>query len=140
MFKSIRALGLALVTSFPLVATADSLEVVVQGITKASGSIRIAVYDGEPSFKKLEAPVVGTIIPAAVPSVSFETELPAGEYAISLFHDVDGNGKLKTNLVGMPREPYGFSNNAKGKFGPPTWAASVFTVDGDTTVVIDFGH
>lgn len=49
------------------------------------------------------------------------TGVNAGDHAVKVFHDVDGNGKLDTNWMGMPRESYGFSRDAMGSFGPPTW-------------------
>jgi uncharacterized protein (DUF2141 family) len=47
--------------------------------------------------------------------------LMPGRYAIRAFHDVDGDGALDTNPFGIPIEPFGFSNNAKGAMGPPKW-------------------
>jgi uncharacterized protein (DUF2141 family) len=44
-----------------------------------------------------------------------------GEYAISVDHDENGNGKMDTNFVGMPKEGVGVSNNAKSSFGPPSF-------------------
>lgn len=45
--------------------------------------------------------------------------LESGYYSFSYFHDVNSNGELDTNFVGVPKEPYGFSNGKKGKLGPP---------------------
>jgi uncharacterized protein (DUF2141 family) len=39
------------------------------------------------------------------------SDVDAGTYALSIFHDVDNDNKLSTNLLGMPNEGYGFSNN-----------------------------
>ena len=47
------------------------------------------------------------------------TDLPAGPYAVAAFHDLNGNGKLDRTALGPPAEPYGFSNDARGNFGPP---------------------
>jgi uncharacterized protein (DUF2141 family) len=52
-------------------------------------------------------------------------DLPAGEYALSAFKDDNGNGKLDANPLGMPIEPYGFSNDAAGSYGPPSYKASL---------------
>jgi uncharacterized protein (DUF2141 family) len=46
------------------------------------------------------------------------TNLDPGQYAIILFHDENGNGKLDRNALGVPTEPYGFSNNVRGFLGP----------------------
>lgn len=59
-------------------------------------------------------------------------ELPPGDYAISFFHDTNGNGELDTNLFGIPTEPYGFSKNARGMFGPPNFNQCLFTLDSTT--------
>lgn len=52
--------------------------------------------------------------------------LPVGTYAISTFHDQDNDGVLRTGSFGIPKEPYGFSNNAKGLFGPPPFEKAAF--------------
>ena len=55
--------------------------------------------------------------------------LPYGEYAISAFHDRNGNGRLDTGLFGIPKEPLGTSNDAKIRFGPPKYADAAFVLD-----------
>lgn len=55
-------------------------------------------------------------------------QVPAGRYAISLFHDENGNGRLDKRLM-IPREGYGFSRNAPVMMGPPRFASAVFAVD-----------
>ncbi|MDR7334080.1 DUF2141 domain-containing protein [Roseateles asaccharophilus] len=54
-------------------------------------------------------------------------DLPAGPLALSLFQDVNANGRVDMNAMGMPTEPYGFSNNAAGSFGPPKFEQAVLT-------------
>ena len=56
-------------------------------------------------------------------------DLPYGRYAISLYHDKNSNGKLDKNVMGIPREAYAFSNNARGSFGKPDWDAVNFQID-----------
>lgn len=64
------------------------------------------------------------------------TDLPAGDYAIKVFQDVNENRELDIGLFG-PKEPYGFSNDARGSSGPPSWEAVRFHFDGtDQTVEI----
>jgi uncharacterized protein (DUF2141 family) len=52
--------------------------------------------------------------------------IASGTYAVSVFHYENGNGKLDTNFMGMPREGVGASNDARGHFGPPKFAAAAF--------------
>jgi uncharacterized protein (DUF2141 family) len=56
------------------------------------------------------------------------TNLDPGPYAIILFHDENGNGKLDKNALGVPTEPYGFSNNVQGFLGPPAFEKAVMLV------------
>jgi len=72
-------------------------------------------------------------VTASTASVQFNGVVP-GQYAIRLFHDVNGNGQLDTNPFGMPTEPFAFSNNARGRFGPATWADAAFTVTAGANV------
>ena len=62
------------------------------------------------------------------------TGLPPGSYVISAFQDSNGNSKLDKNGFGMPKEKYGFSNNARGRFGPPKYLDCEFEVS-DASVV-----
>jgi len=55
--------------------------------------------------------------------------MPYGRYSVKAFHDKNDNSKLDTNFAGMPIEPYGFSNNARGRFGPPPFDSAAFTLN-----------
>jgi uncharacterized protein (DUF2141 family) len=59
-----------------------------------------------------------------------------GEYAASVFLDLNGNGKLDTNAIGSPKEPWGVSQNATAKrFGPPLWKDAKFTYEGGPVTI-----
>ncbi len=59
-----------------------------------------------------------------------------GEYAASVFLDKNGNGKLDTNAIGSPREPWGVSRDAKAKrFGPPLFKDAKFKYDGGPVTI-----
>ena len=53
-------------------------------------------------------------------------DIADGEYAIGVIHDENGNGRMDTNFLGMPKEGVGVSNNAKGHFGSPSYEDSKF--------------
>lgn len=104
----------------------------IEGFKKAKGEVRIAVFDSKESYTK--DPVYAVVIPVEKLECTWEvTDLPYGEYAIAVYHDVNVNGKLDTNFLGIPKERYGFSNNARGRFGPAKWKDAKFSVDGATT-------
>ena len=62
--------------------------------------------------------------------------LPKGVYAISSFHDINDNKKMDTNFIGIPKEPIGMSNNAKGFMGPPKYKDSKFNLETNKTISI----
>ena len=70
-------------------------------------------------------------------SVTYVYELPPGTYAIGIFHDVNLNNKMDNNFFGIPKEQYGFSNNASAFLGPPAFEAAAFELNGVATQSID---
>jgi uncharacterized protein (DUF2141 family) len=65
---------------------------------------------------------------AARKSAVVLTNLDPGQYAIILFHDENGNGKIDKNALGVPTEPYGFSNNVQGFLAPPAFSKAVMQI------------
>jgi len=61
--------------------------------------------------------------------------IPYGTYGVALIHDENENYELDTNFFGVPKEGYGFSNNARGRFGPPDYSDTVFTLETETLVL-----
>ena len=64
----------------------------------------------------------------------FAVEAPPGDYALSVIHDENGNGRLDTRL-GIPREGFAFSNNPRIWFGPPSFTAARFTLSANGTAL-----
>lgn len=115
-------------------AYAGDLTVVVENIKSDQGNVRAALFTNAKDFPKTLSS--GQFIAAKTGSVSFTfKDLPAGQYAVSTFHDLNGNDKLDTNFVGKPVEPYGFSRDARGTFGPPSFEDAVIEV-GESTKTI----
>ncbi|MFN0176362.1 MAG: DUF2141 domain-containing protein [Saprospiraceae bacterium] len=108
------------------------LQIEFSNIREAKGSLYVAVYDRSEDFLKVDKVYSKKIVPIAqIGSMQLSLgNLPPGKYAISSFHDLNGNGKLDTNWAGIPNEPYGFSNNARPKFRAPKWAEAVFEMKG----------
>jgi uncharacterized protein (DUF2141 family) len=111
-------------------AGAADLTVRVEDVKSAQGNIMVALYDSADSF--LKRPAKATRVAAAAGTVSVVIkDLPAGEYGIALFHDANGNGKMDSNLMGIPSEDHAFSNNARGTMGPPKFEQVKFSLPGD---------
>lgn len=80
------------------------------------------------------------IILKSGPDFSFIADvnnLPIGEYGISVFQDINNNNKLDKTFFGKPKEPYGFSNNAKPYLGPPGYEKVKFTFNKDLQISIN---
>lgn len=113
-------------------ASASDLTVNVEGIAQAKGSIMMGLFD-EATYNG-DGAVTGANLKVEGDSVTAVFEgLAPGEYAVRLYHDVNDDGEMNTNPFGMPTEPYAFSNDAKGRFGPAKWDAAKFTVEADGT-------
>lgn len=107
----------------------------IKGIKEVKGDIRIAVFDSKQSYQSKQKPIHAVVLP--IKSVEMEWQnkhLPFGNYAIAVYHDQNKNGELDTNLLGIPKEAYGFSNNARGKFGPASWKDAAFEVSSKSTI------
>jgi uncharacterized protein (DUF2141 family) len=132
----VTALALSLVLTGARAADAATLTVTATGLTPQQGQIFVSLFDGEKqylekSLMRLNEPVgeSGSL------DVSFEGLAP-GDYAVSVFYDEDNDGELDTGLFRIPKERVGFSNNARGKFGPAKWKHTKFRVDQDTHITI----
>lgn len=110
-------------------AQLNNLTVEVGHFNNAQGKLRVALFTNESNYlKDSQYQSDTTIYNAEKVAVVFKN-LPPGEYAISIYHDENDNGKLDTNFMGIPSEPYAFSNNAPSRFGPAKYAESKFTLD-----------
>jgi len=113
--------------------------VVLSGLDKKKGTLYIAWYNQEVNFKNQTEPVFSQSLVVGVQeevSVVFEN-IPAGRYAIAVLLDQDGNKKMSTNLLGIPREKYGFSNNVYPAFRAANWKEASFELkntDGEIRV------
>lgn len=116
-------------------AQSVNLEVNVSGFKNDAGKVRVGIYNSEFSFLKTIYKSDSVEIKDQTASITFK-DLPKGEYAISLFHDENSNGRLDKNMFGIPSEDYAASNNAKGVMGPPKYAEAKFTINTSSKIQI----
>lgn len=111
---------------------------ITNGLPK-KGSVLVALYQNEKGFpgndKKSFKSTKGNVSEKGITTITF-SEIPPGEYAISVFQDENNDGILNTNMVGIPKEGYGFSNDAHKPFGPPEYKDCTFQHKGDTKLSI----
>ena len=121
-----RLASLALLPFLIGAAPTGSLEIGVDHLRSAKGMVRVCLTADPANFPNCvdDARAIGRSVPATTHALKLEG-LPRGAYAVAVIHDENGNNKLDTAL-GIPREGYGFSNDAAVRFGPPKFAAARF--------------
>jgi len=108
-------------------SAAAELTIHIDDVKVASGQLMISVYNSADTFLKKPLSGIRTAAKATDNSVTVK-DLPPGDYAVIVFHDVNENGKMDKNLLGIPTEDYAFSNNAMGKMGPPSFELAKLTL------------
>jgi len=138
MIRLASAAAALLLTAAPALAQSDDNRIVLTFETGArSGTVMVALFNSAAAFNGGSGqPVASAAIPASGRVVATFENLPAGDYAMKAFHDVNGDGQMNTNPFGMPTEPFAFSNNAVGNMGPARWDRARFTVSGETAQTI----
>ncbi|MDH3253355.1 MAG: DUF2141 domain-containing protein [Acidobacteriota bacterium] len=114
-----------------------TLTVEVVGLESTRGQVRIAVFASEVTW--LETAAYSVVLDLEKPKCRWSVgNVAAGDYGVVVLHDLNENGKNDRNLFGIPKEPYGFSNNVRAAFGPPKWSKARFTVaSGETEIRIE---
>ena len=110
-----------------------TIEVTITKYNK--GTIMMALYNSSETYMKTSYKASKQEVVDNKAILTFQN-IEKGTYAFSMFHDVNDNQKMDKNFMGIPKEPYGFSNDRKGKFGPPDFEKVQFDVNEDLTVQV----
>jgi uncharacterized protein (DUF2141 family) len=107
-----------------------TIAVQLTGFENDQGTVKLCVCRSEDEYtgKAKEFCTASTEIKNKKAQWIFE-HMPYGSYSIKVFHDENGNSKLDKDILGVPTERYGFSNNARGRFGPPPFARTAVTLN-----------
>jgi uncharacterized protein (DUF2141 family) len=141
-FLAVLALVVAvLISRLPAQTPSNTtLTVRIVGARNAKGKIRVALFrsaegfpgDASKAFRRENAP----IDPHTLSSQIVLADLPAGQYALSVFHDENLNETLDKNFMGIPKEGYGASNNPAKKMRAPTFEEARFSHQADESLEI----
>ena len=135
LFNHLRGMILLITFSFcafhNTLAQTGKLTITFTNIKK-QGEVHVALWESEDTFLG-STPFKGQIkeVKGSTVTVVFD-QLPYGKYAASTFLDTNGNKKIDPNFMGIPKEPYAFSNNASGAFGPPKYNDASFEINTPT--------
>jgi uncharacterized protein (DUF2141 family) len=116
-------------------ASAATLQVKVDGVSSDKGTVNVYVCDQANFPKNCK---IAVVVPAHAGTVTADfPEVPAGTWAVTVFHDENSNKKFDTNALGIPKEGYGFSNGAKARFSAPSFKEAAITLaDGANTAAV----
>ena len=111
----------------------------VSNVENGHGTLYIAIFDSAEGWLKSDAEYkpfrdITQPVSSTEDLLISVQNLPPGKYAVSLFHDLDGDAEMKTNFIGFPKEPFGFST-PMGKFGPPKFDEAAIEFSGENVSV-----
>lgn len=109
----------------------NNLNIEITNLKTNSGTLKVQLFTANNKlFKQTEKQVTGQIC-----TVSFK-DVPNGTYAVQYFHDENDNGKMDTGMFGKPEEGYGYSNDARGMFGPADFEDQLFEINKHTSITL----
>ena len=138
LFRSVRHLS-RLVAAVSLLSaaavSAADLTVRIDGVRTQVGQLMLSLLDSSAGWDNKAKPVAARQVAADAETIELVfPDLAAGDYALMVFHDENDNGKLDSNLIGMPVEGYGFSNNPR-VMRKPTWDETRFEVGAENLAI-----
>ena len=115
------------------VSVTGDLVVKIANLKNTEGQVGILVFNKKDGFPSERPKALrDVLIPITGNTVEYTfTDLPYGQYAVTVMHDANKNRKLDKNILGIPKEGNAVSNNAVGKMGPPKYEKAVFEFQKD---------
>lgn len=131
---SLLPIVLALTVGLPTAAGAESsgrLSVSVTGARNDNGSVRCGLFSSADGFREPGREMRGAVAPIKNGQATCVFNgIPAGTYAVAVFHAEQNETRMETGLFGKPKQGYGFSNNPSTTFGPPNFSSAAFEYKG----------
>ena len=120
----------------------NNIRIVIPNIRSDKGEILIAIYNKANGFPENSTLALQTAkMKAKKGSQSYTLNgLAHGKYAIALLHDENGDGKMNKNMLGIPKEGYGVSNNVKNLMSAPAFKDAVFSHTQETELSIELNY
>jgi uncharacterized protein (DUF2141 family) len=123
-------LALVLVAATAAAARAETLVVEMKGFRSDKGKALVALFASKEGFPDHPKKAIRRLEVAIKKGAAFAVLMgvPPGTYAVAVLHDEDGNRAMKTGTFGIPKEGYGASQDARGRFGPPSFGDAKFEI------------
>jgi uncharacterized protein (DUF2141 family) len=109
----------------------NTINVVVGGLRNSNGDVRCGLFNSAATFPTDGKEFQGVQAPIANQTATCTfTNVPPGLYAVAYFHADKGETRLRKGIFGQPEQGYGFSRNATGSMGPPSFNAAAYNYPG----------
>ena len=120
----------------PTAANGHTLTVIVENVNKDDGNIGVLVFNSSKGWPEDRFAALKDIVVPAHPGTVTVTvpDLPAGEYAVAVAHDVNKNHKVDKNIFGVPKEQWGMSNNPHATIKAPSFSTAKFMLGSDMEI------
>lgn len=127
-----------LILAAPFIDNNPKLTVEINNINKIKGSVKVAVFNTDKNFLEKDSAIRNYSLNVDSSSKKIVIDdLPKGVYAIAIYHDVNSDDVCNLNFIGIPKEPYGFSNNFRPKFSAPKFADCKISLVKNQTIKIN---
>ncbi len=142
--KLLNILSIVAIATFPesSFGQAKSIEINIPNIKSDKGEILIALFNKSDGFPENANNAFQTAKMKAKKGLQIMTlhNISDGRYALAVFHDENGDGKMNKNMLGIPKEGYGVSNNVKNLMSAPTFKEASFVVNRNTELSIQLNY
>jgi uncharacterized protein (DUF2141 family) len=113
----------------------NDISVVVDGLRNDKGAVRCGLYASAVGFREPGKEMKGVAAPiAGGKATCVFNAVPPGSYAVAVFHAENNETQIETGMFGKPKQGFGFSRDAKGSFGPPSFDAAAYKYAGGSSV------
>lgn len=134
--KLILLLVFGIFTSFTPTKNPE-LTIKITNIEKIQGDIKIGIFNTDKNFLKEGAAIKNYSIKVTSATAYLKiTDLPAGDYAVSMYHDENSDNECNSNFIGIPKEAFGFSNNVRPKMSAPKYDECKFNLSEDKAITV----
>ncbi len=117
-----------------LAQTGNTISVQVDGLRNDQGTVRCGLYASAKGFREPGKEFKGVAAPiSGGKATCVFADIPPGTYAVAVFHAEHNEAQLETGMFGKPKQGYGFSRDAKGSFGPPSFESAAYSYSGGAT-------
>lgn len=131
-------LVLCMNSSFVEKTSSAILHVEISNVSSTKGKLYVGIFRRKDKFPEITGKFKGFLVDPKTSVTSYTiSDLPPDTYAVAVFHDKNKNNILDKNMLGVPTEEYGFSNNARRTFSAPSFDEAAFELKSERKIKLE---